>query len=224
MSNRSAARRAVAQRVQKHREGLRAAGLRPVQICVPDTRAPGFAEECRRQTALMAAADRADPGIDGLPSMLRLRISAIGSEARRPHHCDPAWGIGQTASRPRDPIRFLRKPHDGCCPADHLRDGAGIVLFLFAGHRAIRGEWSAQAVLRDGRQGNVHPHGKTWSLFWASERYRHDPHQPGACAFPRYCLTAGQETESTGSEICRPLRGFPGSGIGGLDAASGAFS
>ena len=61
MSNRSAARRAVAQRVQKHREGLRAAGLRPVQIWIPDTRAPGFAEECRRQTALMAAADRADP-------------------------------------------------------------------------------------------------------------------------------------------------------------------
>lgn len=37
-------------RVQKHRNALRAAGLRPVQIWVPDTRRAGFAEECRRQS------------------------------------------------------------------------------------------------------------------------------------------------------------------------------
>lgn len=40
----------TATRVQKHRDGLRAAGLRPVQIWVPDTRRSGFAEECRRQS------------------------------------------------------------------------------------------------------------------------------------------------------------------------------
>lgn len=39
----------VNSRVQKHRDALRAAGLRPIQIWVPDTRKPGFAEECRRQ-------------------------------------------------------------------------------------------------------------------------------------------------------------------------------
>ncbi len=39
----------VARRVKQHRDGLRAAGLRPLQIWVPDTRRPGFAEECRRQ-------------------------------------------------------------------------------------------------------------------------------------------------------------------------------
>jgi hypothetical protein len=39
-----------APRVQKHRAQLRAAGLRPIQIWVPDTRRPGFAEECRRQS------------------------------------------------------------------------------------------------------------------------------------------------------------------------------
>ncbi len=50
----------VKQRVQKRREALRAAGLRPVQIWVPDTRAPGFAEEYRRQFELVAAADRED--------------------------------------------------------------------------------------------------------------------------------------------------------------------
>ena len=44
-----ASRPSVAQRVQKHRLALRAAGLRPVQIWVPDTRRAGFAAECRRQ-------------------------------------------------------------------------------------------------------------------------------------------------------------------------------
>lgn len=47
-------------RVQKRRDALRAAGLRPVQIWVPDTRREGFAAECARQAAVMAAADRAD--------------------------------------------------------------------------------------------------------------------------------------------------------------------
>jgi Antitoxin MazE-like len=37
-----------AQRVQRRRDKLRGAGLRPVQIWVPDTRAAGFAKECAR--------------------------------------------------------------------------------------------------------------------------------------------------------------------------------
>jgi len=53
----------VNQRVQKHREALRMAGLRPVQIWVPDTRRPGFQEECRRQCRLVAQADSADAAI-----------------------------------------------------------------------------------------------------------------------------------------------------------------
>ncbi|CAI08016.1 conserved hypothetical protein [Aromatoleum aromaticum EbN1] len=47
-------------RVQKHRDARRRAGLRPVQIWVPDTRRPDFAEECRRQSRLAAEADMAD--------------------------------------------------------------------------------------------------------------------------------------------------------------------
>ena len=47
-------------RVQKHRDALRVAGLRPVQIWVPDTRRPDFAAECRRQSLLVAQADSAD--------------------------------------------------------------------------------------------------------------------------------------------------------------------
>lgn len=50
----------VKKRVEAHRNKLRAAGLRPVQIWVPDTRQPNFAEECRRQSRLVAQADMAD--------------------------------------------------------------------------------------------------------------------------------------------------------------------
>jgi len=43
----------VKQRVQTHRNRLRAAGLKPVQIWVPDPKAPGFAAECRRQSLII---------------------------------------------------------------------------------------------------------------------------------------------------------------------------
>lgn len=55
----------VNSRVQKHRNALRLAGLRPVQIWVPDTRRPDFAEECRRQCHLAAQADLADADMPG---------------------------------------------------------------------------------------------------------------------------------------------------------------
>lgn len=41
----------VAERVRAHREALRAAGLKPLQIWVPDTSRPGFADACARQSA-----------------------------------------------------------------------------------------------------------------------------------------------------------------------------
>ena len=50
----------VAARVQKRRDALRMAGLRPIQIWVPDTRRPGFAAECQRQSKLASQADSAD--------------------------------------------------------------------------------------------------------------------------------------------------------------------
>ena len=53
-----------AQRVKKHRDALRAAGLRPVQLWLPDTRRPGFAEEYRRQSRLVAEANASDEGLD----------------------------------------------------------------------------------------------------------------------------------------------------------------
>jgi Protein of unknown function (DUF3018) len=50
----------VNSRVQKHRAALRLAGLRPVQIWVPDTRRSNFADECRRQSRLAADSDKSD--------------------------------------------------------------------------------------------------------------------------------------------------------------------
>ena len=49
-----------AQRVRRRRDKLKAAGLRPVQIWVPDTRAPGFAQECARQSRMIRAAEEQD--------------------------------------------------------------------------------------------------------------------------------------------------------------------
>ena len=64
----------VNRRVQKHRDALRKAGLRPVQIWVPDTRRPDFAAECRRQSRLVAQTDLAESDMqrfieDALPDL-----------------------------------------------------------------------------------------------------------------------------------------------------------
>lgn len=55
---------------EEQKAALRAAGFRPVarflprEVWAPDTSAPGFAEEYRREAALIAEADRNDPGLD----------------------------------------------------------------------------------------------------------------------------------------------------------------
>lgn len=57
-------RKATREKVRAYRERMRAQGLRPIQIWVPDVRAPGFAAEARRQSQVVAesagaAADQA---------------------------------------------------------------------------------------------------------------------------------------------------------------------
>ncbi len=44
----------VSSRVQKHRAALRAAGLRPIQIWVPDVRSKAFAAKAHRQALAVA--------------------------------------------------------------------------------------------------------------------------------------------------------------------------
>jgi hypothetical protein len=47
-------------RVRAHRDRLRAQGMRPVQIWVPDVNAEGFAEEAHRQSRAVAGSEAAD--------------------------------------------------------------------------------------------------------------------------------------------------------------------
>lgn len=54
---RTGVRSPVSQRVQKHRKALRAAGLRPIQIWVPDVRSKSFATQARRQSLAIARSD-----------------------------------------------------------------------------------------------------------------------------------------------------------------------
>ncbi len=45
--------------VRAHRARLRAKGLRPIQIWVPDVRSPHFAAEAHRQSAMVASSAQA---------------------------------------------------------------------------------------------------------------------------------------------------------------------
>ena len=47
-------------KVRAYRERLRAQGLRPMQIWVPDVRSPAFRAEAHRQSAVVAASPEAD--------------------------------------------------------------------------------------------------------------------------------------------------------------------
>lgn len=51
----STMRKSSRDKVRAHRVRLRAEGLRPIQVWVPDVRSPKFAKEARRQSRLIAA-------------------------------------------------------------------------------------------------------------------------------------------------------------------------
>lgn len=55
---------AVRDRVRAHRARLRAQGLRPIQIWVPDVRSPEFVAEAHRQSQLVAASAHAEEDQD----------------------------------------------------------------------------------------------------------------------------------------------------------------
>jgi hypothetical protein len=44
----------VTERVRKHREQLRADGLKPVQLWIPDTRSESFRKKCERESLSLA--------------------------------------------------------------------------------------------------------------------------------------------------------------------------
>jgi Protein of unknown function (DUF3018) len=66
----------ISERVGRRRAALRKAGLRPIQIWVTDTSAPGFAEECRRQSRML----RDDPHEQEIMDFLEAAADQEGRE------------------------------------------------------------------------------------------------------------------------------------------------
>ncbi len=52
-------KRATRDKVRNYRERMRARGLRPIQIWVPDTRTAAFRDEAHRQSLAVAQSERA---------------------------------------------------------------------------------------------------------------------------------------------------------------------
>ncbi|CAN7774783.1 antitoxin MazE family protein [Paraburkholderia hospita] len=63
---------------REKRRDLRRAGLRPITIWVPDTRAPGFAEECRRQSRLWPRASAKRKTWTSSSGLLRAHGNEVG--------------------------------------------------------------------------------------------------------------------------------------------------
>ena len=65
-----AKKRSNREKVAAHRAKLRAQGLRPIQIWVPDVRSPEFAAEARRQSLLVAASPGEQEDLAFIDSLL----------------------------------------------------------------------------------------------------------------------------------------------------------
>ena len=55
----------------RDRDGKQSAALRRITLWVPDTRAPGFAKECRRQSLLIAKRESGNRSLDFLDKAAR---------------------------------------------------------------------------------------------------------------------------------------------------------
>ena len=58
-----------AERSARSRAKLRAAGLRPIQIWVPDTRSPAFRREAERQSKLIAQSTAVNDALEFMESI-----------------------------------------------------------------------------------------------------------------------------------------------------------
>ena len=67
-------------KVREHRERLRRQGLRPIQIWVPDVRAPAFRSEARRQSLAVAASSRAHEDQAFIDAVSTLIVEVDGHE------------------------------------------------------------------------------------------------------------------------------------------------
>ena len=67
-------------RMERYRERKRQAGLRPVQLWVPDTRVPGFAEEVRHQCERINKVDEQEGIMDWLEG-----VSLLDEDSEETH-------------------------------------------------------------------------------------------------------------------------------------------
>ena len=67
-------------KVREHRERLRRQGLRPIQIWVPDVRAPAFRSEAHRQSLAVAASSRAHEDQAFIDAVSTLIVEVDGHE------------------------------------------------------------------------------------------------------------------------------------------------
>lgn len=69
-------------KVNAHRQRLRAQGLRPIQIWVPDMRAPGFKTQAHRQSLAVAQSPQASEDQSFIDAVSDLRSAKGSNEAR----------------------------------------------------------------------------------------------------------------------------------------------
>ena len=90
------------ERVQRRRDKMPAAGLRPIQIWVPDTRAPGFVDECRRQCEIINAFEQTPVGQEEAEAWDRVTADAW---ADLPPTRDETGGVPAETTRARTSTR-----------------------------------------------------------------------------------------------------------------------
>lgn len=172
----------VNERVQRRRDAMRAAGLRPVQIWVPDTRLPGFAEECRRQSLAAAEADAADPELSTSSTRRSTTCSTRSTnETWRSGDCCRLRRLRQASTSRHHSIGSV-PPHRVRCCAIRLRK-AGRHASVSADDRTDIGQWSSQDIAGHGRQDHDRETGKGRSRLRSIERGRHALGDASACRF-----------------------------------------
>ena len=67
-------------KVREHRERLRGQGLRPIQIWVPDVRAPAFRSEAHRQSLAVATSPHASEDQAFIDAVSAIDFEAGGDE------------------------------------------------------------------------------------------------------------------------------------------------
>ena len=79
MSDQQSKTKPTGNKMASYRARLRAAGLRPVQIWIRDSRAPGFAKEANRQSRLVARGDAKSNDADFIEDLQADNLDLDGS-------------------------------------------------------------------------------------------------------------------------------------------------